>query len=140
MNDRNRNLLVRFVTAVVLLPLVLLLLGMGGWWCAALVAFAAGVCALEYQRITVGDLGSAQVLAVAGAAAIPLAVAWRPESFAAVGFWILGGVCFAAWVEQLLSAPRPDGPGRAAHAVTGCLYGGLGLAPVAALRLRPDGL
>jgi phosphatidate cytidylyltransferase len=139
-NDKNRNLAVRIATAVVLLPLVLLLLGLGGWWCAALVAFAAGVCALEYQRITVGDLGPAQLLAVAGAAAIPLAAAWQPLSFAAVGFWILGAVCFGAWVESLLSPSRPDGSARAAHAVTGCLYGGLGLAPVAALRMRPDGL
>lgn len=140
MNDKNRNLAVRIVTAVVLLPLVLLLLGLGGWWCAALVAFAAGACALEYQRITVGDLGPAQLLAVGGAAAIPLAAAWWPLSFAAVGFWVLGAVCFGAWVESLLSPSRPDGSIRAAHAVTGCLYGGLGLAPVAALRMRPDGL
>jgi phosphatidate cytidylyltransferase len=139
-NDRNRNLLVRIATAVVLLPLVLALLGLGGWWCAALVAFAAGACALEYERITVRGVGPAQLLAVAGAAAMPLAAAWRPGSFAAMGFWILGGVCFGAWVEALLGPPRAEGPSRAAHAVTGCLYGGLGLAPVAALRMRSDGL
>jgi phosphatidate cytidylyltransferase len=139
-NDRNRNLLVRIASAVVLLPLVLLLLGLGGWWCAALVAFAAGACALEYERITVRDVGPAQVLAVVGAAAIPLAAAWRPGSFAAVGFWILGAVCLGAWVESLLGSPRADGSTRAAQAVTGCLYGGLGLGPVAALRMRPDGL
>jgi len=139
-NDRNRNLLVRIATAVVLLPLVVLLLGLGGWWCAVLVAFAAGVCALEYERITVRELGPGQILAVVGAAAIPLAAAWNPDRFAGVGFWILGGVCFVAWTEALTGPPRPDGPTGAAHAVTGCLYGGLGLAPIAALRMRPDGL
>ena len=140
MNDRNRNLLVRIATAVVLLPLVVLLLGLGGWWCAVLVAFAAGVCALEYERITVRELGPGQILAVVGAAAIPLAAAWNPDRFAGVGFWILGGVCFVAWTEALTGPPHPDGPTGAAHAVTGCLYGGLGLAPIAALRMRPDGL
>src|SRR5262249_25640333 len=85
-NDRNRNLLARIATAVVLLPLVVLLLGLGGWWCAVLVAFAAGVCALEYERITVRELGPGQILAVVGAAAIPLAAAWNPDRFAGVGF------------------------------------------------------
>jgi len=139
-NDRNRNLLVRIASAVVLLPVVLLLLGLGGWWCAVLVAFAAAVCALEYERITVHEVGPAQLLAVVGAGAIPLAAAWRPDTFAGIGFWILGGVCFAAWMEALVGTPRGDAPTRAAHAVTGCLYGGLGLAPIAALRIRPDGL
>ncbi|MGZ6141565.1 MAG: phosphatidate cytidylyltransferase, partial [Myxococcaceae bacterium] len=31
-------------------------------------------------------------------------------------------------------------PVRTAHAVTGCLYGGLGLGPIAALRVGPSGL
>src|SRR5262249_9367092 len=60
-NDRNRNLLVRIASAVVLLPLVLLLLGLGGWWCAGLVAFAAGGCTLEAERVTAGGVGRGEV-------------------------------------------------------------------------------
>jgi phosphatidate cytidylyltransferase len=99
------------VTALTLLPAVLALLVFGGWPAAILLAFAAGACAFEYARLTAGQLGTSQVLSVLGAASLPvLATVW-PRAFA--------------------------GP---AHAVTGCLYGGLGLAPLAALRAGPDGL
>ena len=50
MNEKNRNLVVRIVTALVLLPVVLTLLVLGGWWTAGLVATAAAGCALEYQQ------------------------------------------------------------------------------------------
>jgi len=63
-NEKNRNLVVRIVTAVVLLPAVLALLAAGGWWTAALVGVAAGGCAFEYETITQGRLGPAEVLAV----------------------------------------------------------------------------
>ena len=48
-------------------------------------------------------------------------------------------MCLAAWGKG--SSALPDRTVRPAPpVVTGCLYGGLGLAPVAALRVAPDGL
>lgn len=139
MNEKNRNLAVRIASALLLLPAVLALLLLGGWWCAALVSAAAGVCTLEYAWITQRRLGAAEALAVAGAALMPLVAAARPLGFPAVAFWILAAVFIGASVESLFAAGREHAPTRTAHAVTGCLYGGLGLAPIAALRVGPAG-
>ena len=140
MNEKNRNLVVRIVTAGVLLPAVLALLALGGWWTAGLVAVAAGGCAFEYELITQGRLGPAEVLAVLGAALIPLAAATRPVGFTLVAAWILWVVFIAASVQALFAPDRDRAPTRTAHVVTGCLYAGLGLGPIAALRVGPGGL
>lgn len=140
MNEKNRNLVVRIVTALLLLPAVLALLVLGGWWTAALVSAAAAGCALEYGMITGGRLGPVQLLAVVGAALIPLAAAARPLGFTAIAGWILWAVFVGASVEALFAPDREHAPSRTAHAVAGCLYGGLGLGPIAALRVGPSGL
>jgi phosphatidate cytidylyltransferase len=139
-NEKNRNLVVRIVTAVVLLPAVLALLAAGGWWTAGLVAFAAGACAFEYEKITQGRLGPAEFLAVLGAALIPLAAVTHPLGFTTLAAWILWVVFIAAAVQALFAPDRERAPARTAHAVTGCLYAGLGLGPIAALRVGPGGL
>lgn len=51
MTDKNQNLLVRVATAVVLLPLILWLIWLGGLPFALLIAFAAGMCALELNLL-----------------------------------------------------------------------------------------
>jgi len=139
-NEKNRNLVVRIVTAVVLLPAVLALLAAGGWWTGGLVAIAAGACALEYELITQRKLGPAEVLAVLGAALIPLAAVTYPVGFTMFAAWILWAVFVAASVQALFAPDRDRAPTRTAHVVTGCLYGGLGLGPIAALRVGPEGL
>ncbi|RPH69403.1 MAG: phosphatidate cytidylyltransferase [Myxococcaceae bacterium] len=140
MNEKNRNLVVRIVTAVVLLPLVVTLLVLGGWWTAGLVAVAAAACALEYEIITQGRLGPAEVLAVLGAGLISLAAAAHPLRFTMLAAWILWAVFIAASVQALFAPDREHAPTRTAHVVTGCLYAGLGLGPIAALRVGPEGL
>ncbi|HET9155968.1 MAG TPA: phosphatidate cytidylyltransferase [Myxococcaceae bacterium] len=140
MNEKNRNLVVRIVTAVVLLPAVVVLLVLGGWWTAGLVAVAAGACALEYELITQHRLGPAELLAVLGAALIPLGAAIQTVAFATLAAWILWAVFVAASVQSLFAPDRERAPTRTAHVVTGCLYGGLGLGPIAALRVGPEGL
>ena len=140
MNEKNRNLVVRIVTAVVLLPLVLTLLVLGGWWTAGLVAVAAAACALEYELITQGRLGPAEVLAVLGAGLISLAAAAHPLRVTVLAAWILWAVVIAASVQALFAPDREHAPTRTAHVVTGCLYAGLGLGPIAALRVGPEGL
>lgn len=140
MNEKNRNLVVRIVTAVVLLPLVVTLLVLGGWWTAGLVAVAAAACALEYELITQGRLGPAEVLAVLGAGLISLAAAAHPLRFTMLAAWILWAVFIAASVQALFAPDREHAPTRTAHVVTGCLYAGLGLGPIAALRVGPEGL
>jgi phosphatidate cytidylyltransferase len=51
MNDQNRNLVVRIATSLLLLPLVLWLLALGGLPFALLISFAAAGCALELNRL-----------------------------------------------------------------------------------------
>jgi phosphatidate cytidylyltransferase len=139
-NLPNRNLLVRVVTALTLLPAVLALLAYGGWPAGILLAVAAGACTLEYAQLTAGHLGPSQLLSILGAAALPVLATWRPGAFAGPAFGVVALVFYAAWIDHLVRRPLAEAPARSAHAVTGCLYGGLGLAPLAALRAGPDGL
>jgi len=139
-NEKNRNLVVRIVAALFLLPAVLALLVLGGWWTAGLVSAAAGACTLEYELITQRGLGVVETLAVLGAALIPLAAAAHPAGFTAVAGWILWVVFVTAAVQGLFAPDRERAPTRTAHAVTGCLYGGMGLGPIAVLRVGPAGL
>ena len=140
MNEKNRNLVVRIVTAVVLLPVVLLLLALGGWWCAGLVAVAAAGCAGEYAWITQRRIGGVERFSIVGAAWMPLVATGAPLRWTGIAFWIVAAVWFVATTDGLFAENREQAPTRAAHAVTGCLYAGLGLAPIAALRVGPSGL
>ncbi|MGO8970362.1 MAG: phosphatidate cytidylyltransferase [Myxococcaceae bacterium] len=140
MNGSNRNLMVRAVTALTLLPAVLGLLLYGGWAAGILVALAAGACAFEYAKLTSGPLGPSQLASILGAASLPLLATASPRAFAGPAFWVLAGVFYVAWIDHLFRGPLPEAPTLSAQAVTGCLYGGLGLAPVAALRAGPNGL
>jgi phosphatidate cytidylyltransferase len=139
-NAPNRNLLVRVGTAVTLLPAVLALLFYGGWFAGILLALAAGACALEYAQLTADRLGASQLLSILGAASLPVVATLWPRAFAGPAFWVVAFVFYAAWIDHLVRRPLADAPTRSAHAVTGCLYGGLGIAPLAALRAGPDGM
>jgi phosphatidate cytidylyltransferase len=139
-NDKNRNLVVRIATVVLLLPAVLALLIAGGWPAAALFAVVAAGCTFEYERITTPVFGVAQAAAVAGAALMALAAHWLPAAFGSVAFCILALVFFVAWIAHLFVGPIAEAPVRSAHAVSGCLYGGLAMASLAALRPGAEGL
>ena len=137
MNAPNRNLLVRVVTAVTLLPAVLALLFYGGWPAGILLAGAAGACAFEYAQLTAGGLGPSQLLSILGAATLPVLATLWPRGFAAAAFWVVALVFYVAWIDHLFRRPLADAPTLTAHAVTGCLYGGLGLAPLGRAARRP---
>ncbi len=51
MTDKNRNLIVRVITALVLLPVILWLIWLGGVWLALLLGVAAALCALELNLL-----------------------------------------------------------------------------------------
>jgi phosphatidate cytidylyltransferase len=139
-NPPNKNLLVRVVTALTLLPAVLALLFYGGWPAGILLAGAAGACALEYAQLTCGSLGVSQLASILGAASLPLFATLWPRGFAGPAFWVVTAVFYLAWIDHLLRGPLAEAPTHSAHAVTGCLYGGLGIALLAALRAGADGL
>lgn len=51
MTDKNRNLFVRIVTALILLPLVIWIIWLGALWLALLLGVAAALCALELNLL-----------------------------------------------------------------------------------------
>ena len=71
MTEKNRNLLLRVLSAVVLLPVVLFLLSKGGFYTAGLLGAAAAACTYEYLSITLKKLVPVSWGAVAVSAAMP---------------------------------------------------------------------
>ena len=102
MTDKTRNLVARIATAVVLLPLVVWLLLVGGWPFAVLLGVASGLCAVELNRLPVpdGEPRAPWVGLVASALAaflIPLCAGGA--AFAPVA--ILAGLVVVAFVDSL---------------------------------------
>jgi phosphatidate cytidylyltransferase len=139
-NDKNKNLLLRLGTAAVLLPLILWLIGKGGFFSAGLMGWASAVVAGEYYVITMKKLSPVAFVGIAVAAALPVFPAWLPAHAGDLAFWSVGAFAIVAWSVNLMKDPLPDGPMRAAHLVTGLLYGGVGLTALSAVRLTAEGL
>ncbi|MFZ5438617.1 MAG: phosphatidate cytidylyltransferase [Myxococcota bacterium] len=139
MNEKNKNLVVRVISALALLPIVLYLLYLGGWWSAGLFGFAAAACAHEYITITHKHVSPIGWLVVAMAAAMPLLPVASPTHANALISGATGVVLLAAWVWHLLRGPLPEAPQRTANLLTAFIYGHGGLTALAALRLANDG-
>ncbi len=140
MTDKNRNLLLRVVSALLLLPVVLYLLYRGGLFSAVLMAGASAVCAMEYYTITQKRLSPAALLGMVAAFLLPLFPAVAPASYAELSVGVVAVFFLIAWGYHLVRGPLPEAPTLAAHLITGLLYGGIGLTALSALRQRPDGL
>ena len=139
MTEKNRNLLLRVISAIVLLPVVLYLLYRGGYYSAGLLGFAAAACAREYLLITMKELNPLGWGTVISAAAMPLIVAWRPLEAAALISGVTGVVLFAGWLWHLLNGPLQEGPQRTAHILTAFIYGHGGLTALMAIRNLDEG-
>jgi phosphatidate cytidylyltransferase len=138
MTDKNRNLIARIATAVVLLPLVVWLLLVGGWPFALLLGAASAVCAIELNRLPVPE-GERRppwgglVASALAAFLIPVAVL-DPAA-------ILAGLVVVAFVDSLLFERQlPRAPLRVGLAVLGAAYPGLALASLIQLRSAKEGL
>ncbi len=139
MNEKNKNLLLRVVSAAVLLPGVLFLLWKGGYWTAGLLAAVAAGCASEYYLIAQKRLSPIAWLGMASAAALPLLLVLRPDDAFGWAFGVCAGFFLAAWTYHLLRGPLAEAPTHAAHLLAGMLYGALGLTAVGAVRALPHG-
>ncbi|MFE8596907.1 phosphatidate cytidylyltransferase [Archangium violaceum] len=140
MNEKNKNLVIRTVSALTLLPLVVFLLFKGGLYSAALLSVAAAICASEYYLITQKTLSPAAWVGIVLSGLLPALTLKDPARTGAGAFWILAFYLFFAFTYHLIRGPLQDAPTRVAHLVTGMLYGSVGLTAVAALRLMPDGM
>lgn len=142
MNERNRNLLVRIVSALLLLPVVLWLLWAGGLATAALVGVAAAVIASEILGIVGLSLSHpAALVAMAGSAAFSflapsLATTWP------IALALLAAAPVLAFLLLTLLPPGGDLRAAAPLAAFAALvpaYPGLCLASVVGLRALPHG-
>lgn len=163
MTDANKNLVLRILSAAVLLPAVVALLWLGPLSTSLLLAAVAGFLAFEFYAITLKKLDAAQVLGIAAATALPLAAGLAPERISklmadvvgAAGLPLsagqlpvfsdlvvagAGGLVLLLFCYYLLAGPLADAPVRVSLVFTGVVYGGLLLAALAALRRLPEGL
>ncbi|HZZ85561.1 MAG TPA: phosphatidate cytidylyltransferase [Anaeromyxobacteraceae bacterium] len=144
MNEKNRNLALRVVSALVLFPAAVALTVIGGLPFALLAAGAALLAAYELIAMLAPRVGAAEALGVAIAGAIPIA-AWQAYQSAGGGPVIFPagtGIAIAFALILILSLntfrdrPLEEAP-RAISAVTlAWLYCGVLLATLVALRLR----
>ncbi|MFN0062188.1 MAG: phosphatidate cytidylyltransferase [Myxococcaceae bacterium] len=142
----DANFMTRVVSALVLLPVVLGLIVMGGLPFAALFALAGAVCAGEYYAITLGrvTLSTWPGLVLAAAlSAWPALCSSRPGEPDQVGqaaLGIAGAALLFSWLEPLLKRGTEKPAERSAHLFKGVLYGGLGLFALVAVRMGENGL
>jgi phosphatidate cytidylyltransferase len=161
MTDKNKNLLVRVVTALVLLPLVIWLIWLGGFWFAVLIGVAAAMCALELNllpqqlpppgqpkgladaaRDEIDEIEAesaivtgAAIVSIAGAFLLPLLQGRDVHIPFLTTEIVLTGVVIIAFADALLfEADLPAAPRRVALAVLGTVYPGLLLSALVALR------
>jgi phosphatidate cytidylyltransferase len=149
MTGADRNLVVRVVTAAVLLPLVLWLIWLGGLPFALLVSTAAAVAAWELNEMPLQGprpeaaapperVRGAQLASIAAAFLLPLTEGLEVRGFTARG--ILTALVMIALTDALLFEPDlPRAPQRVGLAVLGAVYPGLLLGTVVRLRQLPDG-
>jgi phosphatidate cytidylyltransferase len=140
-NDKNRNLVVRIVSALLLLPVVIYLLIQGGLWFGMLGAVAAAACASEYYGIVFKKmLGPPAWLGILVAGALPLLPVFYGTAGFSSAFWAVGGFGLVAWTYHLIRGPLADAPTRVAHLVNGLVLGALGLSAMTGLRVGAHGL
>lgn len=140
MNEKNKNLVIRTVSSVILLPVVLFLLFMGGLYSVGLLGVAAAVCASEYYTITQKQLSPAAWVGILLAGLLPALPWWDAARAGEASFWLTAFFLFFAFTYHLIRGPLQDAPVRVSHLVTGLLYGSVGMTAVSGLRLMEDGM
>ncbi len=142
MNEKNRNLVLRVISALVLLPVALVLLWAGEVSTAALAAFAAAVVAGELYHVAgISFRHPAPIVGILAAAAMPF-LALDPENLWPVALAILAFAPIAILGTYTLAPPHGDlrlASQQAGFAALGPSHVGLSLASIVLLRETPDG-
>jgi phosphatidate cytidylyltransferase len=147
----QRNLVVRVATALILLPIVLWLLWIGGLPFALLVSFAAAICAWELNGLAERQAGTdgaasprrrvrgAVLASTTAAFLLPVTEGLEVHGFTARG--IVAALVMVALTDALLFEPDLSRtPQRVGVAVLGAAYPGILMAMLVRLRQLPDGL
>jgi phosphatidate cytidylyltransferase len=139
LNEKNKNLITRIITALIVLPVVLVLFARGGWFSAIMLAVVAALCAGEYYVIVFKKLSAGAIVGCATAALLPLLPVWGSQKAGEWSFWIITFFFIFAWAYHLIKGPIAQAPTLSAHLMSGLLYGALGLTALSALRLKWNG-
>jgi phosphatidate cytidylyltransferase len=138
MTDKNRNLVLRVLTVLVLLPGVLWLITLGGLPFALLISFATAVCALELNQLPGVRVTGAALCSVAAAFLLPLLRQGALQGLEDAS--VLTALVIAAAADALLFEREiANAPRRVSLAVLGAAYPGLLLAALIPLRNLPRG-
>ena len=130
----------RVIVAVILLPIGLVLIYLGGWAFAALIALILGLAAWEYARIfKSGGFSPASWLVIGGAVALAIGRAWNGFQSAD---WLISLLVLAAMTYHLITYERGRDQAASDFAVTlsGIFYVGWIGAYLISLRNLPDGM
>jgi phosphatidate cytidylyltransferase len=140
MNEKNRNLGLRVVSALLLSPILVWITWLGGLPFALLLCGAAAVSALELIGMFAA-LGFPELFGVLVAGLLPLAPYWAAQGEAyAYSPYVPIAVAVSAMVLLVLNLFRPGpmegAPQRVAASALAWIYCGILIATVVGLRLR----
>jgi phosphatidate cytidylyltransferase len=125
LTEANKNLLIRVVSALVLLPGVLALL----WWfpygTGAIVSVAAAIMAFEFYSIAWPKLDPGQIGGIAAAALLPAFFAAFPSSFWPLVVLVATVLLVGLHAYYLIAGPLPEAPTRVGMVFMGAMYSGL---------------
>jgi phosphatidate cytidylyltransferase len=140
MNEKNKNLALRVVSALLLFPIVVWLTWLGGLPFAVLLCAASALSAFELIGMF-GRVGRPELFAVAVAGLLPLAPWWAAQGTEyAYSPLVPIAVAVAAMVLLVLNTfrggPIEVAPQRVAASALAWIYCGILIATVVGLRLR----
>ncbi|MES0359684.1 MAG: phosphatidate cytidylyltransferase [Anaerolineales bacterium] len=129
----------RVIVAVILLPIGLAIIYLGGWPFTAFVALILGLAAWEYSQIFRGsNLEPAKVIAVIGAGSLALGRGWNGFESAP---WIISLIVFASMIYHMVAYERGRDQAGTDFAVTlsAAMYPGWLGAYLISIRALPEG-
>ena len=121
---RRQALLPRILTAVIAIPLVLVLLWLGGWWWLVLAAAVVVLAAMEFAPLRALSPRSELALRLAAMFAFAI-IATVPEALArwTAGVWVLVLLAFGLIpLVRLGVTPSPAVPSQVSSVVLGIAY------------------
>jgi phosphatidate cytidylyltransferase len=128
------------LVVIVILPIGLVLIYLGGWAFATLIMLILGLAAWEYARLFKnGDFKPADILMIGGAVLLALGRAWNGFESAD---WLLSLLILASMIYHLFAYERGRDQAASDFAITlsGILYLGWLGAYLISLRNLPDGM
>lgn len=140
MRDFVHELGRRAAVGAVALPIVALLLWLGGGASALLFALGGAIATFEYYRLTPARDANVRWIGIVAGGVLPAVPLVVHAAWSAVVLAIVATTSVVTWASMLVFGPREEAPGRAGHVLAGIVFVASGLVALAVLRARTDGL